>query len=51
MVPKFCLNPHASDAAIPIAILTCWKFSFNNHAAAAAAPRLPNVDVLCHPCT
>ncbi len=49
IVPKFCLSPPASEAAIPSATLVSETFTPIILAAAAAAPRVPRVAVECHP--
>ena len=47
--PKFSLRPDASDAAIAIACAAASTLSPSNRLAAAAAPIVPSVDVLCQP--
>ena len=49
MVPKFCRNPPAFEAAIPSAIWTCGPVNPRMLAAAATAPRVPIAAVGCQP--
>src|SRR6266498_70023 len=49
LVPKFCRNPAAFEAAIPSAIWTCGPVNPRSFAAAATAPRAPIVAVGCQP--
>ena len=49
MVPKFCRNPPAFEAAIPSAIWTCGPVNRRRFAAAATAPRVPIAAVGCQP--